>query len=128
MLRLPAPLLLLVVSAVGAAEVEDRAAILGSHCDFIILSEVPALPGCGDGFKFVAKRAKGVRTQYLVLGGKMIMAFVQWGVKFSTSSTAMRDIKATVECMGGLALPAPQDPGAGGGGFCAQVICCGSDG
>merc|ERR1712013_90733 len=64
-------------------EKEERAVVQGSHCDYIILSDVPKLSGCSDGFKFVIRKTRRVRSQYLVLGGKTVLAFQKTGQKFS---------------------------------------------
>jgi len=43
---------ILIVSGATDVEVEEeeRAVIQGFHCDYLILSDVPSLSGCNDGF------------------------------------------------------------------------------
>merc|ERR1711962_1871109 len=80
-------------------EEEERAVVQGSHCDYIILSEVPKLSGCSDGFKFVIRKTRGVRSQYLVLGGKTLLAFLKTGQKFSQCKS-FNNITPTIKCKG----------------------------
>jgi len=95
----------------------------GAHCDYVRLSDVPDVPGCKDGVKFVIKRTKKVRTMYLVIGGKPILAFLGRGKKFG-SCPEHKDITGTTICkqVAGLSSislvdggsPAPTAPPAPG--------------
>merc|ERR1711872_708425 len=80
-------------------EEEERAVVQGSHCDYIILSDVPKLSGCSDGFKFVIRKTRRVRSQYLVLGGKTVLAFLKTGQKFSQCKS-FNNITPTIKCKG----------------------------
>lgn len=114
-------------------EEEERAVVQGSHCDYIILSDVPKLSGCSDGFKFVIRKTRRVRSQYLVLGGKTVLAFLKTGQKFSQCKS-FNNITPTIKCkgpIGGLQpdfTPGNWTVGDNSGQICAQVLCCGSDG
>jgi len=125
--------ILIVSSGSDAEEAEERAVIQGIHCDYIILSDVPNLSGCNDGFKFVIRKSRGVRSQYLVLGGKTVLAFLKLGQKFSRCRS-FNNITPRVTCrgpVGGLKpnfTPGNWTGGEDSGQICAQVICCGSDG
>merc|ERR1711990_921151 len=125
---------ILIVSGATDVEEEERAVIQGFHCDYLILSDVPSLSGCNDGFKFVIRKRRGVRSQYLILGGKTVLAFLKQGQKFSRCRS-FNNITPRVTCkgpVGGLKpnfTPANWTAGGDGAGqICAQVICCGSDG
>merc|ERR1711962_1260492 len=97
-------------------EEEERTVVQGSHCDYIILSDVPKLSGCSDGFKFVVRKTRGVRSQYLVLGGKTVLAFLKTRQKFSQCKS-FNNI-----------TPGNWTGEDNSGQICAQVLCCGSDG
>merc|ERR1711962_1810577 len=82
-------------------EEEERAVVQGSHCDYIILSDVPKLSGCSDGFKFVIRKTRGVRSQYLVLGGKTVLAFLKTRQKFSQCKS-FNNITPTIQVKSAL--------------------------
>jgi len=119
-------------------EEEERAVVQGSHCDYIILSDVPKLSGCSDGFKFVIRKTRRVRSQYLVLGGKTVLAFLKTGQKFSQCKS-FNNITPTIKCKGPIGGLQPNfTPGNWTGGdnsgacpeFCVEIYqpVCGSNG
>merc|ERR1712212_1249223 len=125
--------ILIASGGTDAEEADERAVIQGFHCDYIILSDVPSLSGCNDGFKFVIRKSRRVRSQYLILGGKTVLAFLKLGQKFS-GCRSFNNITPRVSCkgpVGGLKpnfTPGNWTGGDDSGQICAQVICCGSDG
>merc|ERR1712037_889285 len=104
-------------------EEEERAIVQGFHCDYLILSDVPSLSGCNNGFKFVIRKSRGVRSQYLILGGKTVLAFLNLGQKFSRCRS-FNNITPRVTCKGPVGDLSPNfTPGnwtAGGAGRCPE--------
>ena len=70
----------------------------GSECQFINLLEVRSNQDCGSGSKFVVKQKKGIRKQFLILDGQVVLAFVQKkGGKFA-NCRVFEDITSNVKC------------------------------
>ena len=70
----------------------------GSECQFINLLEVRSNQDCGSGSKFVVKQKKGIRKQFLILDGQVVLAFVQKkGGKFA-NCRLFEDITSNVKC------------------------------
>merc|ERR1711953_266817 len=72
--------------------------IRGNACEYIKVNSIPANQGCTDGSKFVIKRLDdNTRKQFLILGGEVILAFVQRAGRFSQCAS-YRDITSEVDC------------------------------
>jgi len=69
-----------------------------SHCDYILPCKLASL-NCTNGSKFVIKKVKGVRKQFLILNGEAVIAFVENKKKFASCSS-FEDITASVKCKG----------------------------
>jgi hypothetical protein len=80
----------------------------GSHCEYIKLCSINAVPGCSNGYKFVIKEKSGVRKQFLIMDGTAILAFVKKGKGNGfTTCTAYTEVTMSVDCKvsNGPALP-----------------------
>jgi len=69
----------------------------GSDCEYIKLGSVTVNDGCTDGNKFVIKQVSGVRKQFLILNGEVVLAFVTKGKKF-TACTSYTEVTTSVDC------------------------------
>ena len=69
----------------------------GNSCEFIRLCNVSLNAGCDDGTKFVIKQVTGVRKQFLILNGEIILAFATFGKKFGNCST-FTEVTSIVDC------------------------------
>merc|ERR1711874_799021 len=69
----------------------------GNDCEYIKLCTVTANDGCTNGNKFVIKQVRGVRKQFLILNGEIILGFVTKGKKF-TNCTSYTEVTANVDC------------------------------
>merc|ERR1711874_227807 len=70
----------------------------GNHCQWIDLNMVRDVgTNCVDGTKFVVKQPKRTRKQFLSIGGKVIIAFVKNGNKF-TDCESFEDVTKELTC------------------------------
>jgi len=69
----------------------------GSSCEFIRLCNVSSNTDCDNGDKFVIKQVDGVRKQFLILNGQVILAFATRGIKFGNCST-FTEVTMDVDC------------------------------
>eukprot|EP00090_Calanus_glacialis_P003469 TRINITY_DN12566_c0_g1_i1.p1 TRINITY_DN12566_c0_g1~~TRINITY_DN12566_c0_g1_i1.p1 ORF type:complete len:284 (-),score=70.72 TRINITY_DN12566_c0_g1_i1:64-915(-) len=76
--------------------VENRK-ITGKDCEYIKLCDVIKNGGCEDGNKFVIRKMKGTRKQFLILNGNPVLGFVQKKKKF-TSCKSYTQITANLKC------------------------------
>merc|ERR1712126_82965 len=67
-----------------------------SPCDFIYVCKLASL-NCTHGSKFVIKKVRGVRKQFLILGGEAVIAFVENKKKFADCSK-WNNITESVKC------------------------------
>jgi len=112
-------------SATATAERQSgRGFTEGNHCDWVDLKKVTTEgQNCADGSKFVLKKLRGVRKQFLFVDGKDILGFVRSGEKFATCGN-YTEITRLVQCkpVAGVAslslvqtvTTTTQDPGNGG--------------
>merc|ERR1711892_1121808 len=67
--------------------VVDNRKVTGKDCEYIKLCEVIGTAGCADGNKFVIRKMKGTRRQFLILNGSPVLGFVQKKKKFASCSS-----------------------------------------
>merc|ERR1719312_2444478 len=71
--------------------------ITGNDCEYIKLCEVLNNTSCSNGDKFVIRKMRGTRRQFLILNGRPVMGFRQKKKKFS-SCPSFTQITATLQC------------------------------
>lgn len=76
--------------------VEDRK-ITGKDCEYIKLCEVINNVGCANGDKFVIRKMRGTRRQYLIMNGSPVLGFRQKKMKFSSCSS-FTQITSSLKC------------------------------
>merc|ERR1712083_47827 len=69
----------------------------GNDCEYIKLGSVTVNDGCTDGNKFVIKQVSGVRKQFLILNGEVVLGFVTKGKKFA-ACTSYTEVTTSVDC------------------------------
>merc|ERR1712106_890870 len=77
--------------------VVDNRKITGKDCEYIKLCEVIGTAGCSDGNKFVIRKMKGTRRQFLILNGSPVLGFVQKKKKFASCSSYTQ-ITSSLKC------------------------------
>merc|ERR1719431_1132399 len=70
---------------------------VGADCEYIKLGSVTLNDGCTDGNKFVIKQDPGVRKQFLILNGVIVLGFVTKGKKFADCE-AYTEVTTEVDC------------------------------
>merc|ERR1712062_220667 len=61
--------------------------VTGKDCEYIKLCEVLNNTSCSNGDKFVIRKMRGTRRQFLILNGSPVMGFRQRKKKFSSCSS-----------------------------------------
>merc|ERR1719320_953078 len=69
----------------------------GNDCEYIKLGSVTVNDGWTDGNKFVIKQVSGVRKQFLILNGEVVLGFVKKGKKFA-ACTSYTEVTTSVDC------------------------------
>merc|ERR1719431_639230 len=81
---------------VNVRVVEGRK-ITGKDCEYIKLCEVLNNTTCSNGDKFVIRKMRGTRRQFLILNGSPVMGFRQRKKKFFSCSS-FTQITASLQC------------------------------
>merc|ERR1712106_543266 len=89
---------IVIVETVAEPDVRvvDNRKITGKDCEYIKLCEVIGTAGCADGNKFVIRKMRGTRRQFLILNGSPVLGSVQ--KKKIVSCSSYTQITSSLKC------------------------------